>query len=115
MLTIQTPVRPRLFAGQPEERREELAPQETQQPTSDARHRDVQLTASQLASLNDVPAGGLVLSRRKGQTILLALGDEIVAIDVADIKGNQAKLKFRCQRHVKVWREELVDNPHRAA
>ena len=48
----------------------------------------------------------LVLSRKKGQT--LVIGDDI-EITVIDIQGDQIRLGVEAPKHVKVYRKELYE------
>lgn len=50
--------------------------------------------------------GGLMLSRREGQKILI--GDDIV-LKVSSIDGNYVRLHIVAPRDIRIMREEIVD------
>lgn len=50
----------------------------------------------------------LVLSRKIGEKIVIGDGIEVTVID---IKGRQVRLGINAPKGVKIWREELVQEP----
>lgn len=52
----------------------------------------------------------LVLKRKIGERIVLAINGVEVEIEVVDVRGRQAKLGFAAPPDVKIWRKELLAN-----
>lgn len=52
----------------------------------------------------------LILTRRTGQT--LYIGDEIT-ITVLGVQGNQVRIGINAPKHVKIFREELIERLRR--
>ena len=55
----------------------------------------------------------LVLSRRKNETIILEIGDQIVEVEVKQIKGNAVRLGLAAPQNIRILRKELtnIQNP----
>ena len=51
----------------------------------------------------------LVLSREKGESIVIDLGSELVIINISDIKGDLVKLGIEAPRHIRVDRQEIFN------
>ena len=49
----------------------------------------------------------LVLSRKRNQTIILKIGDQIVEVEVKQIKGNAVRLGLAAPQNIKILRKEL--------
>ena len=49
----------------------------------------------------------LVLTRKKNETIILEIGDQIVEIQVKQIKGNTVRLGLAAPQNIKILRKEL--------
>lgn len=49
--------------------------------------------------------GGLVLSRRVGERVLVG---DLVTVEVLDIRGGQARLRFEAPKDMEIWREEVL-------
>lgn len=48
----------------------------------------------------------LILTRRTGETVMI--GDQ-VTLTVLGVKGNQVRIGINAPKHVKIFREELVE------
>ena len=49
----------------------------------------------------------LVLTRKKNETIILEIGDQIVEAVVKQIKGNSVRLGLAAPQNIKILRKEL--------
>lgn len=49
----------------------------------------------------------LVLTRKKNEAIILEIGDQIVEIEVKQIKGNTVRLGLAAPQNIKILRKEL--------
>lgn len=52
--------------------------------------------------------GGLVLTRRAGERILLGAGDTQIIIEVIRIENKQVKIWFKAPPYIKIDREEVL-------
>ena len=51
----------------------------------------------------------LVLTRQKGQKIIIQLGGEKLVLSVFEIRGDKVKLAFDAPESIHILREELLD------
>ncbi len=51
----------------------------------------------------------LVLTRREGEAVVLAVDGHEIRLEVAAIDANQVRLAFEAGDDVAIWREETVD------
>ena len=59
---------------------------------------------------DDAPEVGLVISRRYGESVYLAFGDEVARVIVEKGKGQQVKLRIIADdRKVHIIRDEIVE------
>ncbi len=49
----------------------------------------------------------LILTRKPGERI--RIGDDII-VEINEIKGNQTKVAIFAPKHIKIMREEIIDN-----
>ena len=49
----------------------------------------------------------LVLSRKKNQAIIFEVGDQIVEVEVKQIKGNTVRLGLAAPQNIRILRKEL--------
>ena len=49
----------------------------------------------------------LILSRKRNEAIILKIGDQIVEIEVKQIKGNTVRLGLAAPQNIKILRKEL--------
>lgn len=59
--------------------------------------------------------GFLSLSRRRGESVILRVGDVEIEVLVGDIHTNRVSLNFRAPECVRILRKEIADRPLRAA
>ena len=52
----------------------------------------------------------LILSRKRNEAIILEIGDQIVEIEVKQIKGNVVRLGLAAPQNIKILRKELKPN-----
>ncbi len=57
-----------------------------------------------LGSADRVQRGGLVLSRKKGQIVLI--GDGLVTVTVSEIRGDSVRLHFSAPKNMRIMRAE---------
>lgn len=51
----------------------------------------------------------LVLSRKKNESIVIHVGDEIITVMVVDIRGDKCRLGFEASKTVVIHRKEVWD------
>lgn len=51
----------------------------------------------------------LVLSRRSGERLVLIMGGRKATIELLAVSGNRARVGIDAPRHIKVVREEVLD------
>ena len=51
----------------------------------------------------------LVLTRKEGQVVVLAVDGHEIRVEVVDIQANQVRLAFVAGDDVAIWREEMID------
>ena len=51
----------------------------------------------------------LVLTRKEGQVVVLAVDGHEIRVKVVDIETSQVRLAFEAGDDVAIWREELID------
>ncbi len=66
-------------------------------------------------SMKDSDDIGLVISRRYGESVYLAFGDEVAKVIVEKGKGQQVKLRIIADRKVHIIRDEIVERAARRA
>ena len=49
----------------------------------------------------------LVLSRKKGETVIITVGTETIRVIVSDIRGDKVRLGFAAPKDVTIHREEI--------
>ena len=49
----------------------------------------------------------LVLTRKKNETIILEIGDQIVEVEVKKIRGNTVRLGLAAPQNIRILRKEL--------
>jgi carbon storage regulator len=51
----------------------------------------------------------LVLTRQKGQNVVLLVGGTKVEVSLLDIRGDKVRVGFKAPGHVEVYREEVFE------
>ena len=51
----------------------------------------------------------LILSRRRGQRVVVSFNGETVTIEIVNVKGAQVRVGVEAPKHVAVHREEIWD------
>ena len=49
----------------------------------------------------------LVLSRKKGETVIITVGDQRIRVMLVDIRGDKVRLGFDAPKDVTIHREEI--------
>lgn len=51
----------------------------------------------------------LVLSRLRDEKVVIKVGNEIIEVQVVDIRGDKVRLGFDAPRHIEIHRKEVYD------
>jgi len=51
----------------------------------------------------------LVLSRRKGEAITIGQGDDLVEVEIVDIRGDNIRLGIKANKFIPVHRKEVYE------
>lgn len=57
--------------------------------------------------------GGLILTRRPGETVIIGEGPDMIVMTTLGVKGNQVRYHIEAPRHVRVDRGEIRDRIER--
>ena len=49
----------------------------------------------------------LLLSRKKGEAVIITLGDQRIRVLLVDIRGDKVRLGFNASKDIEIYREEI--------
>lgn len=51
----------------------------------------------------------LILTRQKGQSIIIGMGEDMVEVSIVDIRGDNIRLGITAPRYISVHRKEIYE------